>query len=110
MSILLTQPTLQSQIDLEIFERDVPVINHISLVYEENCRPEIWQLVKTGFLDFKRLGGWWDRNTEIDIIGINGNSGSIAFGECKFNSEQMDVDVLNVLLEKKTLCAFVSGC
>ena len=88
----------------------MPVINHISFVYKEICRPEIWQLANTGLLGINWLGGGWDRNIEIDIIGINDNSGSIVFGVCKFRSKLMDVDVLNVLLEKKTLCALVAGC
>ena len=54
-----------------------------------------WDFVPT------RIGRWWDRNdTEIDIVAVDEAGDHIIFGECKYTTEPMDIDVYYKLVEK----------
>lgn len=47
-----------------------------------------------------KIGKWWDRkDTEIDIVAID-NENNIIFGECKYTSKPMDINVYYDLVEK----------
>jgi len=62
------------------------VDNHISYVYEDICREEMWQYnaeVKWDF-HFDKIGRWWNKNTEIDIVAFDSTGNDIIFGECKY--------------------------
>ena len=54
----------------------------MSKTYEELARES---LLNTDTIPFpiKKLGRWWDKNDEIDIVGIGENK--IIFGECKWS-------------------------
>ncbi len=45
-----------------------------------------------------KVGRWWARDQEIDIIGLNGNTNEILFVECKW---QHDVNAREILTELK---------
>ncbi|MCL2137736.1 MAG: ATP-binding protein [Coriobacteriia bacterium] len=75
--------------------------SHVSFVYESICQGELWQLVNQGLYDINKVGSWWDRQTQIDVVGINNSGNEIIFGECKFQKRLMDIDVFMALLEKK---------
>lgn len=75
------------------------VTGHAALVYEDVCREELSG--KEGLpCHFSRVGRYWDKNTEIDIVGLNEEERTILFGECKYLSEAVDVDVFYRLQEK----------
>ena len=46
-----------------------------------------------------KVGRWWDKNTEIDIVAL-GEDNKIVFGECKYSNKQVGLNVLNELKEK----------
>ena len=46
-----------------------------------------------------KVGRWWDKNTEIDIVGL-GEDNKIVFGECKYSNKQVGLSILNELKEK----------
>lgn len=75
------------------------VRSHAAFVYEDVCRGEL-----AGRTDmpchFSRIGRYWDKNTEIDIVAVNEEEGVILFGECKYWSGCVDVDVFYQLQEK----------
>jgi AAA+ ATPase superfamily predicted ATPase len=48
--------------------------------------------------DILKCGRWWNKNTEIDIVGV-GNDFLIV-GECKYTNKKVGLDVLNQLQEK----------
>jgi len=52
------------------------------------------------FFEFNRLGRWWDRNEEIDIVGLNRERNRSLFGEVKWSKNLVGVDVLKSLQEK----------
>ena len=46
-----------------------------------------------------KVGRWWDKNTEIDIVGL-GEDNKIIFGECKYSKKSIDLNVLKELKDK----------
>lgn len=73
----------------------------MSIAYEEVCR----ELVTTLQLPFSvdRVGKWWDKNEEIDLVAINNYSKDILFGECKWSEKQIGTDILEALKKKSRL-------
>lgn len=47
-----------------------------------------------------RIGRWWDRNEEINIVGLNENKNIILFGEVKWSKNPVGSEVLRQLKEK----------
>jgi hypothetical protein len=73
--------------------------NHVSYVYEDVCRGQIWQLLDRG-ISITRSGRWWDGSTEIDIVAYDSAGEDIVFGECKYSKNPKGMDVLTALREK----------
>ncbi|HBY20896.1 MAG TPA: ATPase [Clostridiales bacterium] len=75
---------------------------HVSYVYEDVCREKMWLLNKERQLPFSlmKLGRWWNKDTEIDILGLNEEERSIIYGECKYTESKVGLTVLHDL-EKK---------
>lgn len=49
----------------------------------------------------EKVGRWWDASErEIDVVGLSETDNAIVFGECKFRSTPVGVDVLTELEEK----------
>ncbi|MCD5415344.1 MAG: ATP-binding protein [Clostridiales bacterium] len=76
--------------------------NHVSTVFEDVCMDKMWDLNKQGELGFhfEKLGKWWDKNGEIDIVAINNQTKEITIGECKYTNKKVDVDLFYQLVEK----------
>lgn len=49
---------------------------------------------------FECMGRWWDKNTEIDLVGLNKADNSILFVETKWNTKPLDAGVLEALKNK----------
>ncbi len=47
-----------------------------------------------------KIGKWWDKNNEIDIVGVNDDEKYVVCAECKYKSKKVGVDVLNSLIDK----------
>lgn len=75
------------------------VRSHVAFVYEDVCREELSAREDLP-CHFPRVGRYWDKNTEIDIVALNEEEGVILFGECKYWSGPVDVDVFYQLQEK----------
>ena len=78
------------------------VQNHVSYVYEDICREKMQMMNMQGDLPFhfSKLGRYWDKNTEIDIVALDTDPNRIIFGECKYRKELMGTDVLKALEAK----------
>ena len=76
--------------------------NHVSFVFEDVCLQKMWQMNKAGELPFKltRAGRWWDKHTEIDIVGLNEDTKEMILGECKYTNAKVDVDIFYQLVRK----------
>ena len=74
--------------------------NHVSYVYEDVCRKQIWQLLDQG-ISINRAGRWWgSKDVEIDVVAYDSVGEDIVFGECKYSRYPKGMDVLNALREK----------
>lgn len=76
--------------DLDIF---------VSQTFEEVCRDYTRKGLLRG-LKFNKVGRWWSRDAEIDVVGINEEENVILFGEVKWSTKKVGVDVLDDLKEK----------
>ena len=53
---------------------------------------------------FSRIGRWWHKDKEIDIVGMNDKRGEIVFVECKWKdvSKGGAENILSDLMDKST--------
>ncbi|MDD3049983.1 MAG: ATP-binding protein [Candidatus Cloacimonetes bacterium] len=73
------------------------LIYHVSNVFESLSRQLIFKIKLPIIL--QKSGRWWDKDTEIDIVGIN-ESNEIMFGECKWSNAAIGLSILNELQQK----------
>lgn len=72
---------------------------YLSFVYEKVAR-EIVMNKSDLFFDFERLGKWWDKNEEIDIVGLSKEDNAILFGEVKWSKNPVGTGVFEELKAK----------
>lgn len=73
--------------------------NHVSYIYENVCREIVWDMNGNGVM-FNRVGRWWNKDTEIDIVAYDSGGEDILFGECKYSKNPKGIEVLADLKEK----------
>jgi hypothetical protein len=77
-----------------------PVVDlFVSGTFEEVCR----DYVRKGYLQglrFNKVGRWWSRNAEIDVVALNEDDGIVLFGETKWSRKKVGTDILSDLKEK----------
>lgn len=86
--------------------------NHVSYIYEDICREQIWEMSADGSLPFmvNKVGRWWDnKNNEIDVVALNDESQEILFGECKYWKGLVGANVLKALENKAKLVQWNNG-
>ena len=60
---------------------------------------------------FHRIGRWWHRALEIDLVALNAETGDTLFVECTWTSSPIDIDVFRELERKaKTLSIKPEQC
>jgi len=69
---------------------------YYSFIFESVCKQLMWDI----YPSILRVGKWWNKDIEIDIVGINEETKTIIFGECKWSEEKVDIDVLEKLKQK----------
>ncbi len=84
------------------------VRSHAAFVYEDICL-ELLSIDTQIPYHFSKIGRYWDKNTEIDIVAINEEDKVILFGECKYWSNCVDVDIFYDLVEKSKKVAWYQG-
>jgi len=98
----------QSSLDLGLADailqqRIKPDLDHfVATAFEEAAITFTGRLAQAGELEFfpERIGGWWHRDAEIDVLAIN-LSEKIAFlGECKWAVHPFGSSVLDDLKQK----------
>jgi Predicted ATPase (AAA+ superfamily) len=98
----------QSGLDLGLTEaileqRIRPDLDHFAATaFEEAAQAYIAKLAQTGRLTFlpERIGGWWDRNAEIDVLAISQSEKEALVGECKWSVNPIGTNVLDDLKQK----------
>ncbi|RKM56437.1 ATP-binding protein [Butyrivibrio sp. X503] len=74
--------------------------NHVSYVYEDICRNDVWSLLSEG-ISFNRVGRWWgSKDVEIDILAYDSVGTDIVFGECKYSKNKKGMETLENLQKK----------
>ncbi len=89
--------------DAVLKQRILPDLDHfVSGAFEESAIAFTARLAQTGRLAFlpDRIGGWWDRNAEIDVLAINQTEKAALFGECKWSVNPVGTAVLDDLKQK----------
>lgn len=91
--------------------RENLVDNHTSYVYEDISREKLCCLQDEGKLpfSFNKIGPWWEKSTEIDIVAFDSSGDDICFGECKFRNEKLGLDVVISLIEKSKKVEWKNG-
>lgn len=70
--------------------------------WEELCREWVFRAGATGVLPFMadQVGSYWDKSSQIDVVGINRMEKTLVLGECKWSPKQVGTHVADSLLEK----------
>jgi AAA+ ATPase superfamily predicted ATPase len=76
---------------------------HLSLAFEDVCKQHCLELVREGRIRFSSIGGWWQRNEEIDIVALDEENKEIYFAEAKWSKKPVGVNVLDDLKRKAAL-------
>ena len=85
-----------------LFEKNKEVlVQLIAKAYEDTTAEFIQMAAKEGALPhFEQMGRWWSKDTEIDLVGLNKEEGSILFVETKWNKKPLGLSVLQDLKKK----------
>ncbi len=72
---------------------------HLSFVYEKVAKEVIWNHSESYF-PITKIGKWWDKNEEIDLVAINPEVNSVLFGEIKYSNKPVGINIYAALKEK----------
>jgi uncharacterized protein len=89
--------------DAILKQRILPDLDHyVSTAFEEAAIAFTARLAQTGGLTFlpERIGGWWDRDSEIDVLAINQTEKAALVGECKWSVNLVGTNILDDLKQK----------
>lgn len=73
--------------------------------YEELALQHVAAAARAGALPIQlsRLGRWWSKDAEIDLLGIDERNAELLVGECKWTERPVGAGTLDALLEKSRL-------
>jgi AAA+ ATPase superfamily predicted ATPase len=74
---------------------------YMGTVYEKLCKQVLIELIRHGQLSYDRIGKWWHKDSEIDIVALNAKENEILFAECKWQDGVIPGQIL-AQLKKKT--------
>lgn len=72
---------------------------HYSRVFEDVCK-DFLQVPKVKPFIFNKIGRWWHKNREIDLVALNEKTHQILFCECKWKNNVDAKKILRQLREK----------
>ncbi|MGE3063420.1 MAG: ATP-binding protein [bacterium] len=78
---------------------EMPLI--ASVGFETACK----EWLDSNWLEFplSKIGGWWDKNEEIDLIGFDNEMKNAVFCECKWSNKKVGTDILDEIKRKSEL-------
>jgi len=90
---------------LEFVKKDYP--RYMGPIFEETIRQYMRSLTA---INFNKIGKWWYKGEEIDIVGLNENKKEIVFFECKWSeiSYSKSLKILERLKEKAELVQWLN--
>lgn len=94
----------KSDLEIERFDEVIgkfeeSFISLEALAYEEVSREITWRLRDLIF-PFEKIGKWWEKEKEIDVVGINNQTKQIVFGECKWSNKPVGTNIYEDLKKK----------
>lgn len=99
----------EGQIDYVLDRKIMPSIDRfISWSFEEVCRSRVRKGLPQG-IQCNRVGRWWSRESEIDIVGLAEDEKAIVFGEAKWSVNPVGMDILDNLERKAKLVDWRRG-
>jgi AAA+ ATPase superfamily predicted ATPase len=81
--------------DIENIKKDYP--SYLGYVFEDICKEF---LVNINQFKFTKIGKWWHKDKEIDIVALNEKTREITFVECKWQNKVNAKKILTELKEK----------
>lgn len=77
----------------------------VSFSFEDVCKEFLVELNRQDGLPlrFTRIGSWWHRDNEIDLVALNEDTKEILFAECKWQNKKVGIKVYDELKEKSGL-------
>lgn len=98
----------QSSLDLGLTEailnqRVRPDLEHFAAAaFEEASRQHVAWLARQGRIPFlpERIGAWWERESEIDVLAISRTEKQALVGECKWSVNPVGISILDELKQK----------
>lgn len=84
-------------------QRILPNLNHFSSAsFEEAARIFLARQAQKGRLSFlpERIGGWWERDVEIDVLALSQSEKVAIAGECKWSVNPVGLTILEELKNK----------
>ncbi len=87
---------------LAMIKKDFP--NYCGFMFERLVRQLILERVVLTDFNPTKIGKWWYKEKEIDVIALNDQTKEVLFGECKWKEK---VDVRRVLHDLKEKAKFV---
>ena len=91
---------------LDQFDRSFNVLE--SVVFEKVCQELIFDFENELF-PIERVGKWWEKEKEIDVVGISEREQKIVFGECKWSSKAVGTNILSDLQGKAKFVQWGKG-
>ena len=75
---------------------------HVSKLFERVTAEAVRTASRTGNLDptYSKIGRWWYKGEEIDIVGLNPREDTILLGECKWQTSAVGYGLAKRLEEK----------
>ena len=73
---------------------------YMGTVFEKICKQGLIELIRRGRFNYDKVGKWWHKDLEIDILAVNSETKEVLFGECKWQHNVVPHQVLAKLKEK----------
>ena len=75
---------------------------YTSHIYEDVCREYLRHLNRQNALPFRfiKIGRWWNKDTELDIMATDRDKKNFLLGECKFKNAAFNLSEMNATLAK----------
>jgi hypothetical protein len=88
----------QGLLKITQIKKDYP--RYLGFVFEEVCKEF---MIKNKHFNINKIGRWWHKENEIDIVALNDESKEILFCECKWQDKVDAKKLLQELKEKAKL-------
>jgi len=79
-----------------------------AVVYEKVCCELIFDFEKQLFR-IERAGRWWEKEKEIDLVGVSKKEKKIVFGECKWSTKLVGTNIFMELKKKASAVQWERG-